>query len=88
MKTRKLTIERFLGYPHANPKSPAACLRLKGFWLRACGFEPGDQVEVMKQAECLVIRKVRPAGGLTPRERRVHARRSNENAAAARIWLP
>jgi hypothetical protein len=57
MKTRKLTIEPLFGYSPANPKTPAAYLRLKGYWLRELGFQPGDLVEVVAEGETLVIRK-------------------------------
>jgi hypothetical protein len=72
MKTRKLTIERFFGYPHTNPKFPTACLRLKGFWLIASGFQPGDHIEVAEHAEGLLIRKVEPVANRCPRRRLNH----------------
>ncbi|HEY5777693.1 MAG TPA: SymE family type I addiction module toxin [Terrimicrobiaceae bacterium] len=57
MKTRKLTIEPLFGYSSIHPRTPAAYLRLKGYWLRRLGFQPGDQVEVVAEAEALIIRK-------------------------------
>lgn len=49
MKTRNLTFEPLFGYSPIEPKTPAAYLRLKGYWLRDLGFEPGDRVEVIAE---------------------------------------
>jgi len=59
MNHRRLTVEpmdeRF-GKPVAKAK-----LRLKGRWLKAAGFEPGEQVEVvLERPGQLTIRSFRP----------------------------
>ncbi|MDR3405279.1 MAG: SymE family type I addiction module toxin [Chthoniobacter sp.] len=72
MNTRYLTIESLFGYPYANSKNPAACLRLKGYWLIQWGFRPGDHVEVAPIHDGLTIRKVRLSTRSVASLRRAH----------------